>query len=120
MEEYQTLISEVNERVERLDLPFNTYGLDKFGVSKDHLARFLTFLGVFYRHYFNVQVFGAEHIPSEGRAMLIGNHSGGLPVDGGMVMASAFFEKEPPRLVHGMVEKFAQSWPIVSQLFSRV
>ena len=43
-----------------------------------------------------------------------------IPADGGMILASLFFDHEPPRLAHGMVEKFAQSWPFVSQWFSRV
>jgi 1-acyl-sn-glycerol-3-phosphate acyltransferase len=37
-----------------------------------------------------------------------------------MVLASIFFEMEPPRLAHGMVDKMAQQWPIASPLFSRV
>ena len=38
--------------------------------------------------------------------MLVGNHSGGVALDGAMVLASMFFEMEPPRLAQGMVEKF--------------
>jgi 1-acyl-sn-glycerol-3-phosphate acyltransferase len=52
--------------------------------------------------------------------MLVGNHSGGVPVDGGMVLASLFFDHEPPRHCHGMVEYFAQTWPVVSPWFSRI
>jgi 1-acyl-sn-glycerol-3-phosphate acyltransferase len=110
---------EVRERLERVDIPFNRYGLDPFGLSKEHLAFFYTGLGRLYRHYFRVRAFGLEHVPAHGRTMLIGNHSGGLPVDGGMVVASMFFDMEPPRVVHGMVEKFAQYLPFLSQLFSR-
>lgn len=111
---------EVQARVERLELPFNRYGLDPFGISRAHLGAFYTFLGALYRHYFRVRAFGVEHVPARGRAMLIGNHSGGLPVDGGMVLASLFFELDPPRHVHGMVEKFAQTWPVISPIFCRI
>jgi 1-acyl-sn-glycerol-3-phosphate acyltransferase len=52
--------------------------------------------------------------------MLVSNHSGGVPADGGMIIASLFFSLDPPRQVHGMVEKFAQEWPFVSQWFNRV
>jgi 1-acyl-sn-glycerol-3-phosphate acyltransferase len=37
-----------------------------------------------------------------------------------MVASSLFFDLEPPRHVHGMVEYFAQKWPFVSPLFSRL
>ena len=115
-----SLSEEVEERLGRLDIPFNSLGLDPYGVSERHVRRFMTLMGLFYRHYFRVQTFGLEHVPNSGRVMIIGNHSGGLPVDGGMVLSSMFFDKDPPRWVHGMVEKFANNWPIVSQIFSRV
>lgn len=111
---------EVWERVRRLEIPFNRYGLDPYGISQEHLAEFFSFLGLLYRHYFRVRAFGLEHIPPDGRAMVVGNHSGGLPVDGAMVLASLLLELDPPRLGQGMVEKFAGKWPFVAQWFSRV
>jgi 1-acyl-sn-glycerol-3-phosphate acyltransferase len=110
---------EVAERIDRLELPFNRDGLDPFGVSKDRLAVFFSGLKLLYRQYFRVRAHGIENVPARGRAMLIGNHSGGLPVDGGMVLASLILDHEPPRLGHGMVEKFAQYWPWVSHWFGR-
>lgn len=112
--------AEVRDRLARLDVPFNRYGLDPLGISRDHLGPFLSALEVFYRRYFRVVTVGVENVPATGRAMVVGNHSGGLPVDGGMVLASLFFDREPPRLVHGMVEKFANNLPFVSEWFSRV
>jgi 1-acyl-sn-glycerol-3-phosphate acyltransferase len=111
---------EVKERVRLLDIPFNQLGLDPYGISRRHLSYFYSLLAYFYRDYFKVQVRGIENIPKQRGAMVIGNHSGGLPVDAGMVMASLFLEKDPPRLAHGMVEKFAQGWPLVSPWFSRL
>ncbi|NUN15064.1 MAG: 1-acyl-sn-glycerol-3-phosphate acyltransferase [Myxococcales bacterium] len=112
--------SEVDERLARLELPFNKYGLDPYGISRDHLRIAYAAVTWMYRHYFRVRTYGIDYVPARGRAMLIGNHSGSLPVDGGMVLASLFLEHDPPRHAHGMVEKFAQLWPIVSQWFCRV
>lgn len=110
---------EVRERLELLDLPFNRWGLDPYGVSKHHVGVFMTWLGALYRHYFRVKAYGIENVP-DGAAMLVSNHSGGLPTDAGMILASLFFDHEPPRLAHGMVEKFAQTWPFMGPWFSRV
>ncbi|MBJ96010.1 MAG: acyltransferase [Rickettsiales bacterium] len=112
--------SEVKERLAEMTLPFNRYGLDPYGVSREHLGFVFSLLAPLYRHYFRVQVHGIENIPAKGSGMVIGNHSGGIPVDASMVLASIFFEMNPPRLVHGMVEKFAQSWPVVSPMFFRM
>ncbi len=118
---WQRLIDdEVRARLERLDVPFNRYGLDPYGISKDHLGVFYTALGHVYRRYFSVRTVGIEHVPLTGRALVVGNHSGGLPVDASMVIASLFFECEPPRHAHGMVEKFAQNLPFLSSWFSRL
>ena len=102
---------DVRSRVSKLTLPFNQYGYDQFGISRKHIATFYSFLEPLYRHYFKVRVHGIEHVSSIDKGMLIGNHSGGIPVDAGMIAASLFFELDPPKHVHGMVEKFAQNLP---------
>ena len=111
---------EVAERVKRLEIPFNEYGIDPFGIDRREVARFLTALGFFYRKYFAAQVQGTQHIPVRGRAMLVGNHSGGWAVDAGLVIASVFFELEPPRLAQGMAEIFINKFPFASQFTNRV
>ena len=118
---YEQLISsDVQARLNELDLDFNAYGHDPVGISRAHLGVFYSMLGFFYKSYFRVNTVGLEHIPEKGRAMLIGNHSGSVPADGGMVMASLFFDLNPPRYIHGMVEKFAQTLPFLSSWFSRI
>ncbi|HEY1956434.1 MAG TPA: lysophospholipid acyltransferase family protein [Polyangiaceae bacterium] len=111
---------EVRDRVERLELPFSRFGVDNYGISKKHITFWFTFLGALYKEYFRVKAYGTENIPRRGRAMLIGNHSGGIAIDGAMVIASCFFELEPPRLAQGMVEKFLNRVPMASLWFNRV
>lgn len=106
--------SEVQGRLERLEVPFNKDGVDPYGVSRHHLSRTFSILGFFYRHYFSVRVRGVEHVPLRGRAMLVGNHSGGVALDALMVISACFFEMEPPRLAQGMAEKFISRLPFAS------
>lgn len=110
---------EVAQRVDRLELPFNALGIDPYGVSKWHLRVGLTGLSALYRWYFTVETTGVEHVPARGRAMLIGNHSGGIAIDGAMVIASCFLEMDPPRLAQGMVEKFLNRFPFANLWTSR-
>lgn len=112
-------IDEVRERVERLEIPFNACGVDPYGISRKHLAYFFTGLGFLYERYFRVQAFGLHNVPPRGRVMLIGNHSGGVAIDGAMVIASMFFSLDPPRLAQGMVEKFINKVPFASQWSNR-
>jgi len=105
---------EVLARVDRLELPFDARGVDEFGVSKWHLSVAFRALAVLYRNYFHVRCAGLENIPPRGRAMLVGNHSGGIALDAAMVIASCFLELEPPRLAQGMAEKFINRIPFLS------
>ena len=104
----------IEARLARLELPFNAYGVDPYGVSKRHLSVGIKALSFFYRHYFPVRSFGLDHVPDRGRAMLVGNHSGGVAVDAAMVVASMFLDKNPPRLAQGMAEKFIGRLPFAS------
>lgn len=104
----------VSDLVERLELPFDALGIDPYGISKKHLKLGFGALALLYRHYFRVQAFGVEHVPPRGRAMLVGNHSGGVAIDGAMVIASMLLEMNPPRLAQGMAEKFINRLPIAS------
>lgn len=110
----------IYDRVQRLELPWNRYGLDPYGISQEHLAQFYTALVWLYEKYFDVSVYGIENIPTRGRVMLVGNHSGGVALDGAMVIASTFMEMEPPRLAQGMAEYFLNKLPFSSQWTSRL
>jgi 1-acyl-sn-glycerol-3-phosphate acyltransferase len=114
-----SLAQEVDARLARLDLSFNAHGFDAYGVSRDSLASGLRVSGWFYRHYFSVATSGVEHVPTKGRVILVGNHSGGYAIDAGMVITACFFELEPPRLAHGMADRFISRVPFLSQLASR-
>ena len=111
--------SEVRERLERLEIPFNEYGVDPYGISKAYLGPSFTALRFFFKHYFSVESHGIENVPRRGRVMLVGNHSGGVALDGAMVVASQFLEMNPPRLAQGMAEKFLNKVPFASQLTNR-
>ena len=111
---------ELARNIERLSIPFNEYGIDPFGVSKKSLQRFYTPFAQIYRHYLRVTSFGMEHVPSEGRALIISNHSGGIGADAAMIITSQILNEDSPRIAHGMAEYFFNKWPFVSPLMDRV
>ena len=114
-----SLDAEVQARLQRLELDFNDQGFDPFGASRASLATAMKFLGWLYYRYFRVECHGVEHIPARGRAMLVGNHSGGYAIDAGMVIAASFFELEPPRLAQSMADRFLGRLPFVSEWAGR-
>jgi 1-acyl-sn-glycerol-3-phosphate acyltransferase len=110
---------DIAARVQRLELPFDARGVDNYGISQWHLNLAFRALEFLYRSYFGVRCNGLGNIPQRGRAMLVGNHSGGVALDAAMVIASCFLELEPPRLAQGMAEKFINRLPIASVWASR-
>jgi 1-acyl-sn-glycerol-3-phosphate acyltransferase len=111
---------EIAARMEAIDLEFNKFGIDPYGIDKNDLTRFVSAFAWIYRYYFKVDVYGLDHVPSQGRGILVGNHSGGVALDGAMVMGSMLLDAEPPRLPHGMIDKFIHQFPGVSQIMSRM
>ncbi|MEO1229282.1 MAG: lysophospholipid acyltransferase family protein [Myxococcota bacterium] len=104
---------EILARVDRLGLPFNRHGVDPYGLRRKSLARTYTFMSWMYRNYFDVHVFGLEHVPDRGRGMIVGNHSGGIALDAAMTSTAVLLEKDPPRLGQGMAEKFISKVPMM-------
>ena len=91
---------------------------DPFGFNLGYARYALHAAALLYRRYFRCRVSGLEHVPP-GRALLVANHSGQLPIDGMMIATALILEHDPPRLVRSMVEKWAATLPIVSTFFAR-
>ncbi len=101
----------VRERYDRM-------GGDPFGFDPEFTK--LTAMGgaAMHRLYFRTSVHGIEHVP-EGRALLIANHSGQIPLDGMVIAMAMPMDPDPPRVLRAMVEKWAQTLPFVSSFFNR-
>jgi 1-acyl-sn-glycerol-3-phosphate acyltransferase len=106
-------------RTKALVVRGNEFGFDPFGMSKDSLASALVVSRWLYRFYFRAEAHGIEHVPSHGRVLFIGNHSGQLPFDALVIAMACFLEPPQPRLVRAMVEFFVPSVPFASYLFAR-
>lgn len=110
---------DLDDRIARVPLELGPAGVDPFGLDPEWVRWALAFVALLHRKYFRTQIFGAHHVPP-GRVLLVANHSGQIPLDGAMIGAAMFMDVEPPRFLRAMVEKWSQTLPFVSLLFSRV
>lgn len=103
----------------RMTAELGELGVDPFGFDPETVKYAAIPVEWLYRRYFRVLTYGIENVP-DGRALLVSNHSGQLPFDGMMIGASLVFDRDPPRVVRSMVEKFVPRLPFVSVFFARV
>ena len=108
------------DRVASLKINDQGYGYDPFGMEKESLIIAYAFVRYIYKNYFCVESAGHEHIPADGRALLVSNHSGVLPIDGMMTVADVFYRLSKPRVVRSIVDNFVGFLPFVNVFFDRV
>lgn len=94
-------------------------GVDPFGFDPRAVQYAMTPMEWLYRYYFRVRTEGLDNIP-DGRALLIANHSGQLPFDGLMIATACILDRDPPRGLRSMVERWIPRLPWVSVFFARV
>jgi len=106
-------------RLEKLTPPRNEYGVDPYGLDLEYcVAAIAPFLWM-YKNWFRVQLHGSDHVPAEGRVVIVANHSGQLPFDAAMIAVGLLADKDPPRVARALVEKWVPTLPFVSTFMAR-
>jgi 1-acyl-sn-glycerol-3-phosphate acyltransferase len=73
------------------------YPVDDFGFDPELTEQVIApALRPLYRDWFRVEVSGVEHVPGDGAALLVGNHSGTIAMDAAM-LAVALLDDHPAR-----------------------
>jgi len=96
------------------------YGYDPFGAERESAILALIVARLLHRYWFRVQSQGIEHVPTEGPALIVPNHSGVIPIDAAMLATDIFMGLEKPRVVRNVVDYFASALPFVNVFFARV
>jgi 1-acyl-sn-glycerol-3-phosphate acyltransferase len=107
------------QRLEKLTPPRNEYGVDPYGFDVEYAIAAIAPLLWMYRKWFRVELHGIDRMPADGRVVLVANHSGQLPFDAAMIEVACLIEKDPPRAVRALVEKWVPTLPFVSTVMAR-
>ncbi|MFN8553624.1 MAG: lysophospholipid acyltransferase family protein [Candidatus Obscuribacterales bacterium] len=90
--------------------------VDEFGFHPAKYRNVERFTHFLYKSWFQVQVAGLENIPAKGNAVLFGNHSGGLPLDGFLLYDGIINYHPEPRRLRFLVSKFLLKNPAVGDI----
>ncbi|WP_437642162.1 lysophospholipid acyltransferase family protein [Sorangium sp. So ce854] len=105
----------------RAGLRSRTEEVDEFGFDPKSEARYRPLFDFLYRHYFRIDLEGIEHIPSEGRCLVVSNHSGGpIPYDGLMLRAAVRREHPAQRELRWLADDFVYYLPFAGTLMNRL
>ncbi|MDQ3916653.1 MAG: acyltransferase family protein [Actinomycetota bacterium] len=93
------------------------YPIDDFGYDEQLHREVLLQIGrPLYERYFRVRTRGVDRIPAEGAALLVGNHSGTIPLDAVMVQHAVATEHPQRRIVRNVAADLAFRMPFVGPL----
>ncbi len=104
----------IKEQLSSIAMWATSTEVDEFGLDPIFAAKAKVFFDFFYDKWWRVETIGINNIPLTGRALLVSNHSGGIPIDGAMIVTSIFREHPYKRIVRPLVEDFAYYMPFVS------
>lgn len=110
----------VDELLERFPTKVGTFGFDPWGFNIKGVKATLGLGKLAFEKYFRVEVHGLEHVPPSGRALIVGNHSGQIPIDGFLLGYALLTNPHAPRAAKAMMERFVPTVPFISQWFAEV
>ncbi len=88
-------------------------GYDAWGFNIKNMKSNMRLAKWLFNDFYKVEVFGLEHIPKEGRCLVIPNHSGQLPFDGVLLAYALLTNPNGPRAPKAMAERFLPSVPFI-------
>ena len=93
------------------------YEVDAFGFDQQLTdAVLLPLLRPLYQRWFRVEVRGIEHIPTEGAALIVANHSGTIPLDSLMTEVAVHDEHPAHRHLRALGADLVFQLPILADL----
>jgi 1-acyl-sn-glycerol-3-phosphate acyltransferase len=90
------------------------------GHDPHFIERAAPVLEFLYAKYFRVRTIGIENVPSTGPALLVANHSGGLPYDGAMLIYGLFRDHPVHRRLRTLIANFAFRSPWMCNVVARI
>jgi 1-acyl-sn-glycerol-3-phosphate acyltransferase len=93
------------------------YDVDVYGFDRELTEQVvLPLFRPLYRSYWRIRTSGLQHVPDEGGALLVANHSGALPFDAIMTKVAVLDDHPAHRHLRLLAADFALRMPVVGPL----
>ena len=107
-------------RLARLRFVQHSDQVDDFGLDSAYEASIRPLFDRMCNDYFRTQVDGMHYVPTHGRALLVGNHSGALPWDGIMLRTALRLHHASRRELRWLVEDHVFHAPFLGTFVNRI
>ncbi len=114
------LTPETEAMIERLPSVTGEFSRDPWGFDKEKTKYLFALFYKLYDDYFRVQTLHIDRVPTQGRVLLIGNHSGQLPMDGMLVGMALATNPHGPRAARAMIERFFPTVPFLGNMLNHL
>jgi 1-acyl-sn-glycerol-3-phosphate acyltransferase len=94
--------------------------VDDFGLDPHYERKVRPVFELLYEKWFRVSVHGIEHVPAEGRALLVSNHSGVVPFDGAMLSLALRRDHSAHRALRWLTEDHVFYMPFLGPFVNRI
>lgn len=94
--------------------------IDEFGFDPAAYSALEPVLNLLYTKYLRVSVSGISNIPSRGKALLVANRSGALPLDVVMLLYAVYREHPAERRLKVLLEDMVFYFPFLGALLNRI
>lgn len=111
---------ELEAALARVHHPGGPCDYDPWGFSLQRSRLFVALVKRLYDSYFRVTAYGLDHLPADGRVLVVANHSGQLPIDATLIGMAMLTNPAGGRAPRSMIERFFPRVPFVGQLLNRV
>lgn len=112
--------AELKKHFDKFDKPVGDAGYDPWGFNLESAKTGMAAFRWVHNYYFRVQPNGIDNVPAKGRALVIANHAGQLPLDGVMIGMSLALRENSPRFARAMIERFFPTVPILGNWLNSV
>lgn len=112
--------TEQEKHINHMQKPIGTLGYDPWGYNNVTARYGLSLAKPIYEKYFRAEASGVDNIPAEGPVLIVGNHSGQLPIDGLLVGYALASREKNPRFPRAMIERFFPTVPWLGNLLNEV
>ncbi len=95
------------------------YETDEWGMDQEFIDAVRPLFDFMYNKYWRVSMAGLENVPDDGRALLVSNHSGQLPLDGAMVGIGILQHHPAARMMRALYANWFPTLPFVSDILTK-